>query len=64
MSSHMNIDDNGKVNEEAKKAVLEKLKRKQTPQYQKLKSTQVTKINNDINTIVRKTWNNEKENAR
>ena len=64
MSSHMNIDDNGKVNEEAKKAVLEKLKRKQTHQYQKLKSTQVTKINNDINTIVRKTWNNEKENAR
>ena len=60
----MDIDGNEKADVEAKKAVLEKLREEQVPPHHKLKSAQVTKINNDINMIARKTWNNGKENAR
>ena len=61
---HMDIDGNEKADIEAKKAALEKLRKEQAPPHHNLKSAQVTKINDDINTIARKAWNNGKENAR
>ena len=60
----MNIDENEKADIETKKAALKKLRKEQAPSHHKLKSTQVTKINDNINMIVRKAWNNEKENVR
>jgi len=60
----MDIEGNEKADEEAKKAALEKLREEQAPPHHKLKSMQVTKINDDINTAARKTWNNGKGNAR
>ena len=61
---HMNIDGNEKADEEAKKAALEKLREEQVPLHHKLKSVQVTKINDDTNTAAKKAWNNGKANAR
>ena len=61
---HMDIDGNEKADEEAKKTALEKQREEQTPPHHKLKSAQVTKINEDINEAARKTWNNGKGNAR
>ena len=60
----MDIVGNEKADEEAKKAALEKLREEQAPPHHKLKAAQVTKINDDINTAARKTWNNGKGNAR
>ena len=61
---HMNIDGNEKADEEAKKAALEKLREEQAPIHHKLKSVQVTKINDDTNVAAKKAWNNGKANAR
>src|SRR5438046_54290 len=64
MPDHMDIDGNEKADIEAKKVALKKLRKEQAPSHHKLKSTQVTKINDNINMIARKAWNNEKENVR
>src|SRR5579859_2425450 len=59
----MDITGNKKAEEEAKRAALEQITGEPLTQY-KLKSAQTTKINNDINTAVRKAWNSGKTNAR
>jgi ribonuclease HI len=60
---HMDITGNEKADEEAKRAALEQLTEESFTQY-KLKSVQITKINDDINTVAKKAWNNGKTNAR
>jgi hypothetical protein len=60
---HMDIAGNEKADEEAKRAALEQLAGESPIQY-KLKSVQITKINDDINTAARKAWNSGKTNAR
>ena len=60
---HMDIAGNEKADKEAKRAALEQLAGEPLSRY-KLKSVQVTKINDDINTAARKAWNNGKTNAR
>ena len=60
---HMDIDGNEKADVEAKRAALEQLAG-EPPLQHKLKSVQITKINDDINTAARKAWNNGKTNAR
>jgi ribonuclease HI len=60
---HMDISGNEKAGEEAKKAAQEQISGEPLTQY-KLKSVQVTKLNEDINTAVRNAWNNGKSNAR
>src|SRR5579859_7384155 len=59
----MDITGNKKAEEEAKRAALEQITGEPLTQH-RLKSAQTTKINNDINTAVRKAWNSGKKNAR
>jgi len=61
---HMDIDGNEKADEEAKRAAREKITEGQAPPDHKLKSSQVTRINEDIGTTARTKWNTGKENAR
>jgi hypothetical protein len=61
---HMDIDGNEKADEEAKRAACEKITEEQAPLHHKLKSSQVTRINEDIGTTARTKWNTGKENAR
>src|SRR5271167_620882 len=60
---HMDIAGNEKADIEAKRAALEQLAG-ELPLQRKLKSVQITKINDDINTAARKAWNSGKTNAR
>jgi len=59
----MDIAGNEKADIEAKRAALEQLAG-ELPLQRKLKSVQITKINDDINTAARKAWNSGKTNAR
>ena len=59
----MDITGNEKADEEAKRAALKQITGEPLTQY-RLKSAQTTKINNDINTAVRKASNSGKTNAR
>lgn len=61
---HMNIAGNEKVEEEAKRAALEKSIGEQPQSQYKLNSTQLTKINADITIKVKASWNHGKTNAR
>jgi len=60
---HVDIAGNEKADEEAKRAALEQLAG-EPPLCHKLKSVQVTKINDDIRIAVKKAWNDGKTNAR
>jgi len=59
----MDIEGNEKADEEAKKAAQER-PAGQTPAQCKLKSAQVTKINENITKIARETWNHRRTHAR
>jgi ribonuclease HI len=60
---HMDIAGNEKADEEAKKAAIERIAG-EFPIQHKLKSAQITKINDDINTSAKKAWNSGKTKAR
>ena len=63
MLNYINIIKNEKADEKAKKTTLKQLI-KEFLLHHKLKSMQITKINEDISKTVKKTWNNEKTNAK
>jgi hypothetical protein len=60
----MDIEGNEKADKEAKKAAQERPQGQQIPPRYKLKSAQVTKINEDTNKAARETWNHGKTDAR
>jgi len=61
---HTDIAGNEKADEEAKRAAPEQIEgEEEPPPRHKLKSAQITKINDDINTAARKAWNSGKMNA-
>ena len=60
----MGIKGNKKADEEEKKAALEGLREEQFSLHHKLKSTQVTKIMDDIKAMAKKVWNTGNGNAR